>query len=482
MIYLKKIKFDNDTLDLIKHSKNYVSSDLLIKALALITIPIFTRLLIPSEYGMVAIFNSFVTIFAIIFNLGMNGSITRYFYEDKNDFGSFIGSNFFLTILWSAIVTILLLVFEPYVLRFFAFNSQIFHLSIFCVWSGVILLYLTSYLQAAKKSILLSKLNISKAFLIATLSITLVVLMSKNKYMGIIYSNLFIGLIFSVYSVVQLKKVAVLDFNKEHICYSMNYGLPLVVHGLSGYILNTFDQVIINQLTDPTKTGLYSFAYNVGMLQYVVTWAILKAYVPIFYEKMNKNDTVGINLLVEKYVKVILLLALFLSLFAREIVMMLADNKYFSALPIVPIIIMGYVFSFFYVLYVQYAFYYKRTKAIALFTLIAGGCNIALNYWLIPIYGYFAAAYNTAISFIIFWLLHYLNVKIIIKECKETFKIQILLQNAFCITIAYAVYLLFDSITVNIYFVLIIKFLLLIFTGIIFFRKSLLQKLFDKKN
>jgi len=39
-----------------------------------------------------------------------------------------------------------------------------------------------------------------------------------------------------------------------------------------------------------------------------------------------------------------------------------------------------------------------------------------LNYCLIPIYGYIAAAYTTLVSYFLLFLFHFLNVKYILKE------------------------------------------------------------------
>jgi O-antigen/teichoic acid export membrane protein len=73
------------------------------------------------------------------------------------------------------------------------------------------------------------------------------------------------------------------------------------------------------------------------------------------------------------------------------------------------------MFFFYYTMYVNYAFYEKKTYLISIFTIIAGGINIGLNYLWIPQYGYSAAAWTTLVSYLILFLLHYLNVRFIIK-------------------------------------------------------------------
>lgn len=66
-------------------------------------------------------------------------------------------------------------------------------------------------------------------------------------------------------------------------------------------------------------------------------------------------------------------------------------------------------------MYVNYAFYEKKTKNIAAITIVAGGLNILLNYLFIPKFGYIAASGTTLISYVVLFLLHYINVKWILK-------------------------------------------------------------------
>ena len=103
-------------------------------------------------------------------------------------------------------------------------------------------------------------------------------------------------------------------------------------------------------------------------------------------------------------------------LFSKELVYIIADKKYHTALELVPIIIIGYTFVFLYNFFFHYAAYYKRTGLLSINTFIAGIANIVLNYIFIPKYGYVAAAYTTAVSYFLLFCLHYMNVKFVIKE------------------------------------------------------------------
>ncbi len=82
-----------ENIEFISHSKNYLSAEIFTKALAFICVPIFTRLLLPNGYSILAIFSSITSIFAIFLGFNIRGAVARYYYEKSNDFAEFLGSN-----------------------------------------------------------------------------------------------------------------------------------------------------------------------------------------------------------------------------------------------------------------------------------------------------------------------------------------------------------------------------------------------------
>ena len=90
---INKIK-NSDIFETLKHSKNYFSANVATKALGFISIPIFTRLFTQEDYGIVAVFASYVGIMTVILSLNSYTAVSRYYYEKTDDFGEFIGTSF----------------------------------------------------------------------------------------------------------------------------------------------------------------------------------------------------------------------------------------------------------------------------------------------------------------------------------------------------------------------------------------------------
>lgn len=116
-----------------------------------------------------------------------------------------------------------------------------------------------------------------------------------------------------------------------------------------------------------------------------------------------------------------------LMLIAPEIIKFLGPKEYWNAIYcVIPIVIGGY-FSFLYYIPCQVEYYYAKTKYIAFGSILAAIVNIILNSIFIHQYGYIAAAYTTLISYLLYFLFHYLiSVHIAHKCLFETKKLVIM--------------------------------------------------------
>lgn len=415
VIALFKNKAGADFINVFSHAKNYVTAELFSKGLAFLSLPILTRLMTPDEYGVMAVFVSFCTVASIIFGFGFRGAVSRYYYEQTKDFYSFFSSSFWFIALLGIPLLILAYFYSDFLKDFLNIPLGMIYFSLAIVIPQALFELYQGYLQSASNSKKVAFLNIVNATIITVLTIGIMFFMREEKYYGKAIAQLVAIFVMLGVMLYGIKGYLTFSIEKTHIQYGLIFGLPVVLHLLSNYILTAFDQIIINDLVGKKETGFYSIAYRIGMMQNIIAAGILKAWTPIFFEKMNRKDYVSINSLIKKYSFFILLIALVLIFFSEEIVDVLVDNSYKEALSIIPIIIAAYYFSFVYTIYVNYSFYKKKTKNIAFFTILAGIVNISLNYMLIPKLGYKVAAWTTLISFIVLFLLHYFNVKYIIK-------------------------------------------------------------------
>ena len=104
----------------------------------------------------------------------------------------------------------------------------------------------------------------------------------------------------------------------------------------------------------------------------------------------------------------ILVFSCLIMLAAPEIILILGTQEYRDAIYVVIPIVLGGFYSFLYTLPVQVEYYYEKTGFIALCSCGAAILNIILNGIFIPRYGYIAAAYTTLVTYLCYFILHYL--------------------------------------------------------------------------
>jgi len=141
------------------------------------------------------------------------------------------------------------------------------------------------------------------------------------------------------------------------------------------------------------------------MLLLLVIGAMQKAWGPSIFQFLNNKEYVRLDFLIKRAFLIVSIFALGLVLFAKEIVLILADEKFHEGLRVVPIVVIGYVFYEMFTIYGIYPGYTKKTVYHSIIALTAGISNIILNAIYIPKYGYIAAAYTTVVSYFIMFLL-----------------------------------------------------------------------------
>ena len=412
---INKIK-NSDIYETLRHSKNYFSANIATKAIGFISIPIFTRLFTQEEYGIVAVFASYVGVMTVILSLNSYTAVGRYYYEKTDDFGEFVGTSFIFVGLILCVSVIIYILFYQQINNLIKLPGLLpIYLLFACLFTIIRSVY-AQILVPQKKSKELAIINVLNGYIGFAVAVLFVYLLKENRYLGRIWATLLIGLFFSIYYIKKINKYLKFNFKMEHIKYIANYSIPLIPHNLSGVILAQFDRIMINNIESTASAGLYSLGYNIGMLLLIVNGSIMTALIPDFMKLLDNKEYDRLDVLMGKIFSIGTIAALGLILFAREIVVVLADVKFHEALKVVPIVIIGYVFHEMYCMYGMYPGYKKKTIYTSIVSLSAGSLNVVLNAMFIPKYGYISAAYTTLISYFFMFVMAWIMAKYILKQ------------------------------------------------------------------
>jgi O-antigen/teichoic acid export membrane protein len=400
----------------VKAGSWYTVTNFFTKGIAFLTLPIFTRLLSTEDYGTVSLYNSWVKILYVIISLDLFVSVGRGKVEYKEKYNDFASSILFLSILIFFSFFIILYLFSNFLSNLLGVNKSIYYLMIFASYFTFVFNFTLEKFRYQYKYKVTTLLTILYSIASVFLSIYFITdINNDNKYLGKILGQ-FIPLSVLAISFLILIFYKGRDFiNIKYWKFALLLSIPMIPHNIAAIINSQFDRIVIERYVGISETGIYSFVYNLSMVVTVLLNSLNSAWNPWFFEKMNESEFKNIK---EKasYLRNIFLIFYSLILFlVPEIIRLMADEKYWSGLSLVPIIFLGLFFQFLYIFEVNVEIFFKKTSLISLGTILSAAINVGLNFWLVPKFGYIAAAYTTLISYMFLFIFHYIFTSKVIK-------------------------------------------------------------------
>lgn len=392
----------------IKAGFGYTVANYLIKGLAFLTIPIFSRLLSTTDYGLFNTYHAYESVFASFVGLALYMSLKNAKYRFGKEYHNYISSllliNVIAFIAWEFLALTLYPIYKNAIGLSF---SIVFILIIHCFCSSV-LAYYNMYLSLSysyKRYMIIAFVNAAANIVASIFLITTV--FSGNRYVGRVLGTVIPLVPIAIYIVYQFWRKVRPRINLEYWKFGLKYSVPLIPHAVSQVIMNQFDRIMINNMVNASSAGIYSFAYNIYLIIEVTKGSLDNVWSAWFYEKYNSNDYDGIRKASSTYVLGMFCFVTIIILIAPELIKILGTNDYYDAAYLVaPICVAGF-FSFLYSLPTQVEYYHEKTHYISIGTVAAALLNIVLNYFFIRKYGYIAAAYTTEFTYLIYFIIHY---------------------------------------------------------------------------
>ena len=272
----------------VKAGSFYLVGNLFNKAIVFLTIPLFTRMMSTSDYGIVNTYLSWVSIFSVIIGLSLGESIRSIYAEIKDNVESYLSSIFFLAlinfVLTSGIIIFLVYNYFNHINLLLVTLCLIQSFMTFII-NSINVLYMMK-LQYKKRTVLLSTPNI----IISIMSVIYLSFIINDKYLGRIIPYVLITALFGGYYLLKYFIKGKVLIDKRYWKTAISLSLPLIFHGLSINILATSDRTMIMLFRDASQAGIYSLVYSMTMISTVVTSSMESVWIPWFTKKMELGD------------------------------------------------------------------------------------------------------------------------------------------------------------------------------------------------
>lgn len=401
-----------------KSSLAFIICSFITKGIVFLTTPIFTRIMSIDQYGIVATYNSWLSIievFAVlgltsagVFNVGLN--------DNKQNRDKYISICLGLCNVSTLLVFIILVIVKSFSVNIIVISDKMLIIMfIHFLFSPAQIFWMTRNRYEYKYK-MVSIVTISMVFIAQILSICGILFLNNDTGYIRILCNEIGTLIFAIPIYIIMLKRGKDYVNLNEWKKILVLALPLIPHYLSQHVMASADKIMINNMIGSSDVSIYSIVANIGMIGTIFWSAINASLVPYTFEKINEKKYNDINNVAKKLVIGYLAICMVVILLAPEILKILAPAKYYSGIYAVPPITIVVFLQSLYNLFANVEFYYKRTKLIAVSTVIATIVNIILNYIFIPKYSYVAAAYTTLTSYVVLVIMHYIGYKLSTKE------------------------------------------------------------------
>ena len=386
-----------------------IISTFLLQGIAFITTPIFTRLLGAAQFGTYSLFNSWVLMLTCIMGIGISSSVGTGLYTYKERYISFRNSVLLSSTLVCLFEFIVIVICGPFLSRVTNFKIEL----VFIIGITAFAHYIVNFAHMSfiyeKKAINNFLLSVCLSVISVLLSIFLIVRFDTHlRYLGRIYGVSITYFIMAIIVWIVLFSRKPIGINKEYLKYGVAVGFPIVFHSLSQQILGQSDRVMMQKYgIATTEIGVYSLFYTLSSVLSTILGALNNSWCPFYYDDLNEKNWDVLEKKCKNYIELFTVLSVGFILLSREVSYLMADDSYWTGINIIPILSFAIYFTFMYQFPVNFEFFHKETRIIAIGTIGAGVANIILNTFMIPIWGMYGAAIATALSYLALFFAHY---------------------------------------------------------------------------
>ena len=391
--------------DSFKSAIVYLFSTVFTRGLAIITTPIFTRIMTTDQVGIVNLYSSWYSMITVVSTLALtSGGFSIALREFEKERDQYVSSVLSLT---SIVAIGLALVYSISITFWNDVTGLPTHLMVLLI-VGLLVAPARDFWLSRQRFEYQYKLSgtvtVLSAIFASGLAVAAVLYANSIGYSDIASVRLFANY-FIIYGVAFIIWLSIFwqgrcFYSSKYWRFSLQLSLPLIGYSVASQILSVSDRMMISKMVGNSAVGVYGTLYTVSSLSLMVWMAINASFEPYLYQNME-NPKSKIKKLSMSMLGMYSLVAILLVYLAPEIVRILATDEYYKGIYIMPPVAGGVYFIAVSNLYSDILVYLKRTKIIMFSSAIAATLNVILNYIMIEAYGYMAAAYTTLLSYVV---------------------------------------------------------------------------------
>jgi O-antigen/teichoic acid export membrane protein len=375
------------------------------RAVGFVLLPVYARVLTPTDYGQVALLLTVSAIAGSLFTFGLEAGILRIWYllkgEEKERRRLMNTAWLFLAVVPLVLTGLLALLLWISGWSTPEVPNRLLTFDLIAVALSVAATTLP-YTVFRAEGRFTSYVKVSAAYAIAQTGLKVILVIGLDyKVGGWVASDVLAGVLVIPVGLIVLRYRPDASFSVPHLRSSLAIGVPLLPHQLSHWALQFADRIVISALLTVSAVGVYSAGYQFGAILIALLAEVNRASIPEyggFLAKEISGEDLASSITVQ--VTITCFLGLGLSLIGPVFLRMTLPTEYSGAAGVVPWAALGGVLvGLYYIPMNLIAIVAGDTRWVWMATFVAAAFNVLLNLATVSRWGLTAAAVNTAVSY-----------------------------------------------------------------------------------
>ena len=326
-----------------KHTLVYGISNTLGASVSLFLLPLLTRYLTPSEYGVLEVLTVFAAQLGVLLQLGLGSALFKsVLHTDGANLTRWTATAYYTIAASGAAVAAIVLSFSPEIARLVLGSDEhetaIRWIAVKALFDGLSVVPLAR-LRMREASVTYGILNVGR--LVVTLAFVLVTLLVfdgalNGVVMALAAESILFAAITAIFIAAELKP----SVSREQLSVLLRFGAPLIPFAFGLTILAHGDRYLLRLFGDLAQVGQYAVGAKVAAILGVAVRAFQVAWPPVLFTTARTPN--GRIFFAKTLTYILLALgfaAVAVTAFARELVHVLASSAFRPGVAVVPVLV-----------------------------------------------------------------------------------------------------------------------------------------------
>lgn len=373
-------------------------------ALGVVLLPVYTRVLSPAEFGLIALLDVIALLLTTGFSLGATAMVPFY-YADEADLGRrrrCLGTLLVGVTAINVVLAVLVVTTADVVVGALLPSVPIWPFVPMLAATALLEPYwivAAAVLQIEERATAHSLLTFLRQVMANALRIVAVVVFGLGV-LGFVAAGLATALVWLVPSAVLLRREATWAFMPRELWRALQVGGPTVPNNLLSYGFRAADRVVLERFATRDEIGLYYMALRIADVARLASDVFVSAWRPIFFKEAGRPGFAENVVPVAIRTSAVAFIALFVAgaLFAPEIVGLLMAADYAGAALFLPPLLAAMALKGMYSTPYLMIWFRKKTSYLPLLSAVTLVFGLTATFVLVSGWGAWGAAIAYALS------------------------------------------------------------------------------------